>query len=355
MAVLALSNRRNITYAERPDSPVESYAGGVGKAMRILDVAWTDRLHMMAGCLGWSEPVFDENGVFSHIKRVPPVAYPAITTPIGLPQELLKGGQPSNYWLYATAVESIEPIGIDRSSIPSIVGSPAELVARTKDENDMFTHAKARVKISYEALPYRVMTDADARSLGFGQAPDESQMFRYVSRTTQPHAEHLTLPHGAMKWGADAPVGMAGVPATNQTGKIVPTVEIVFTWHQVPGLPEQANKMIGCVNSVAITDYSPGNYQPKTYAIGTLLFLGVETKTYRMSTGVFASDVIYRFKHFSALDPATGLPYSPERGHNYFLGFHAGGYGYYTLEDAAGNGVYKAVDLRKLFTLPDRS
>lgn len=377
MARITLATGKTFEYKERPDSPGESYAGGVGKARRTFDVRWEDRLDFLAGMLGWSEPRFATDGTFLYVKRVPPIPYPAVEVP-GNRFQVVNKRESRDYWLYASSVESIEPIGVNRDRLAKPGPfRPEDLWAVVKDDKDMFAHALARITINYEALPYRVTTDNDMFSMKFQVttagptlgAVDESYMWRYVSRTVQPHAEHLTLPFGVLKWGPDAPTNgaaaagvdpsMAGQVVTNQTGKIVPSIELVFTWHQVPGFPEQAFKMIGRVNSQPIYDYSPGTSRAWTYGAGTLLFLGMELKSYRMSTGVYCNDVVYRMKYFSGINPTTGAPYSPERGHNYFLGFNnrdpattTNGYGYYSLVDAAGNGVYEAADLRQLFTLP---
>ena len=127
----------------------------------------------------------------------------------------------------------------------------------------------------------------------------------------------------------------------------------------MPGYPEQAFKLIGTINSSAIYDYAPGTNKAFTYEAGTLLLTGMELKTYRMATGVYANDVVYRMKYFSAVDPTTGAPYSPARGHNYFLAFSAAaGYSYERLETVptppvAVKGVYEEADFRDLFKLPN--
>lgn len=370
MAFLVLNNKR-IEYRERPDSPRESYSGGTGKCQRVFDVAWSDRLQFLAGMMGWSEPIFNNSGEFQHIKRVLPVGYPAIVVADNK-ANLWGKIEASNYWLYATSIDSIEPVGIDRSTRELIRTNKKEGVEFTvnlKDENDIFKHHTARITLTYEALPYRVANEAAMQSLGFvtdGKI-DESYMWRYVSRTIQPSSEHLTLPFGRLYWEASAPAPLGGSPrgavATNQTGRIVPAMEIVYTWHQVPGIPEHAFNMIGSVNSVAIQDWSPGSGKAWTYAAGTLLFTGMELKTYRMATGIYCNDVIYRMKYFSAVDPTTGATYSPAKGHNHVLGFHAVtgtvpldySYGYYKLVDGSSTnrGIYQEQDLRKLFTLPN--
>lgn len=366
MAFIQLGNRR-IEYRERPDSPKESYSGNTGKCSRTFDVAWTDRLFFLQGMMGWSEPVFGNTGTFQYIKRVQPVGYPAVV--VGDNKASLWGKvEASNYWLYATAIDSIEPLGIDRSDRELLrrnTREGVEFTVNTKTDEDIFKHHTARISLSYEALPYRVADEAAMRSLGFidetGQI-DESTMWRYVSRTIQPSSEHLTLPFGRMKWDASAPTGLANTVATNQTGRIIPSMDIVYTWHQVPGIPDHAFSMIGSINSVVINDWSPGSGKAWSYAAGTLLFTGMELKTYRMATGIYCNDVIYRMKYFSAVEPHTGELYAPPRGHNHFLAFHGitgtapldYKYSYQKLVDGSstGRGVYQEQDLRKLFTLP---
>ena len=201
MAYLNVPGAAAIWYSERPDSPSESYAGGVGKARRVFDVRWTDRLKFLSRMLGYSEPVYFSNGNFSHVKRTPPVAYPPIT--ITSNRRIGQYIEPSEYWLHATSVDNIEPVGIDRSPLERRPpGRASDLVVETRDADNMFTHALARITLSYEALPYRVVTDDGMKSLGFyaSDAPFEYSFYRYVSRTAQPHAEHLTLPFGVLRW-----------------------------------------------------------------------------------------------------------------------------------------------------------
>lgn len=351
MPYLTLPGQTRIWYAERPDSPTEMYAGGIGKAKRTFDVRWEDRVRFMTAVLGWSEPIYTDLGAFSYIRRQPPLAYPAIQ--IVKNSKIGWATEPSEFWLHAVSVDSVEPIGIDRSRLsdPPPSGS-SQIVAETEDPDGLFRHDRARITVSFEALPYRVLAD-DQVPATIALTAAEYNMYRYVSRTIQPHAEHLTLNFGQLFWAADAPGGLANQPATNQVGKIIPSLELVFTWHQVPGFPEQAFNMIGRINSFAITDYAPGTLRSFTYAAGTLLFTGMELKTYRMSTGIYCNDVVYRMKYFSAIDPSTGNKYSPERGHNYFIAPGTTGISYAKLEDAAGRGVYQEADLRELFKLPN--
>lgn len=368
MALMTLASGRSVWYAERPNSPQESYTGGQGKAKRIFDVLWEDRLSFLAGVLGWSEPVFAEDGTFRYIKRIPPLPYPPVSVrSLQRPWGIVEA---TDYWLYATAVESIEPVGVARPNDNSVItqeGTNFRMSYDLKDENEMFKHTYARLTISYDSLPYRPSSDSEMIAHEFvtdAADPDESYLWRYVSRTIQPHAEHLTLPFGRLFWNNDAPGGLAGQMMTNQTGKIIPTMEVVFTWHQVPGFPEQAYKLQGCINSEAISDYSPSTGRVWTYEPGTLLFTNMEVRNYRMATGIYCNDVVYRFKYFSAIEPHTGNVYSPARGHNYFLAFHNSVgvapnnycYSYQKLQDqpaGGGRGVYQEADLRQLFTLPN--
>lgn len=360
-----------ISYVERPGSPRESYSQqGGARVQRIFDVSWEDRWYFCRALLGFS--LTNGAGSLNYITRITPEPYPGAGRVVG--------GSDETYWLFAHAIESIEPIGPGGKDISQATpGMPTRV---TRDADNTFTYQKARITVSYESAPYKIIPTSDFLRLDSVKAsnttigsliksvdltpvqqflsidprsttnffPDESCLARYVSRHVQPTAEHLTLPFGQMLYQPDAPLppGQKASPAINGIGRIIPNMELQYIWHQVPAVPNHILKYLGTVNLTEFVDRTPSldpNYSNnlgKSYAVGTLLLVAIEVKPYRQITGAFAYDIVYRMKHFSALKPPKPpalLPtlFDPEKGHNYFIRFKNIG----TLPDGTEGPVYQ--------------
>jgi hypothetical protein len=218
-------------------------------------------------------------------------------------------------WLYATQVERIEGIGVS-----------------VNEGDDVAEYEFARVTVIYESLTYDVKEDNEIHQTD--GAPDESRMERFVTRTTEPTAEFITLPQGAYKWKGTT------LPVVGSHGRIISALNLTYTWHQVPRIPPsvKTSKLIGCVNSAEFDGYPAG----------TLLVTAVELTPYRMIGGLRVYDIKYRVSY---KDPDHN-----QRGHNYFYRYHdnvverlaltAGG-----ADDGAT--VYAKTDYKYLFSLSD--
>jgi hypothetical protein len=370
MAILQNGPLPPVDYSERPGSPEESYVGQEGKVTRTFDVAWDERWLFMQSALGFSYVATANGGKF--VTRFPPWAYPGVQD--------VDFASVDN-WLYATSVERVEGLGY-----------PSDLVRgqNPKDAQDVYRYEIARVTLGFTSLSYRVFTDEQMANLvlnegdgTFSQAaldsygnPDEASLLRYVSRHVQPNSEYLRLPGGQMLWATNDSGGMLQAPsgAVGQ-GKILATLEIQYTWHQVPLFPRHIFDYIGCVNndgtlgapaalldlssgSLVFQDNAPGLVGTGNFAPGTLLLTGIELKPYRQIVGTYAFDITYRMKYFSAINPQTGQKYSPERGHNYFLRWQGGtNYGYELLTATGrpdGRPVYDKKNFANLFRLTEQ-
>lgn len=133
-------------------------------------------------------------------------------------------------------------------------------------ELDQITHKFAKVTANYSPLPY-------------GVGDDDWDYFSFKTNQTQ---EYLAF-EGNL-WFADqgTPRGSGRFIAA-QPGIRVPIVELLVTWHKVPGkLEDPYNSPIldtvldlqGAINSKPI-QLKPGG---KTYAVGTVLFQGCDDR-----------------------------------------------------------------------------
>ncbi len=161
----------------------------------------------------------------------------------------------------------------------------------------------AIVEVEYEAITYLLKTD--------GQIANERE--RYVTIDPKPNGDYLSLPTGGMKWTTEyAAKTQLAYPAQN--GVIVPTIDYVITWHQIPApcLPLGViNKLIGRVNNKELALDLKENTSGKTFGGHTLLLTGVELERKIAPYGGWYYDIKYTMKHFRPT-------------HNRFLDFHDG-------------------------------
>ncbi len=323
----------NITYSERPNSPMESYKGQMYTVQRVFDVAWGDRWTFALALLGDSQVITAVDAPYG--------AYVSRTIPQGYRTQLLGPGT-NDRWMFPVSIDSMEPIGAD-------VGYDANDVAQyTRGDAK---HAGARITVSYEGTHYKVFTDADMLTRGYVQTdpytgltneqigdnteyPDESSLGRYCSVFVQPMAEYLSLPFNALKWveindkanndpgmakalgnvAQDGTKTYAGANVTNSYGRIIPSTEVNVTWHMVPKVPSAMYTGLGKVNAGTFTD----PYDRFTAAPGQLLLTNAELKPYRWIGGKYLFDISYKFKLFKPA-PQPGDPgYNAAANHDLF-------------------------------------
>lgn len=349
-----------LKYYTLKESLSESYTGNTARVKATYVCHWTRRWEFCFVMLGYSEILTHSSGR-KYVSRKLPHGY--------------QGTYKSNFsdvsnqkdyglpWLWATSIENIEGV---RHTGTTSRGAP---------QNEL-----AKVTLNYEALPYRLVSDTDMMTLnewlsGFSGVPDESKsLARYVSKFVQPSAEYFALPFGKFYWVLDDD---SVPPVTgSQLGYIVPSMEIAYTWHQVPKLqtvaaappsyavPDAIRKTLGSVNNDTFDGYEKG----------TLLLTSVEVKPYRWIGGAHYSDITYKMKHLKQTKPfnkttkVQGEEYSGEaRGHNWFLymptAFNVRTFPPYEHHLITHNGnprdhatdpgmpLYKEMDFKKLFQI----
>lgn len=306
-------------YEAAQDSPVYVFTSQGSRAERTFIVAWAQRDTFVKGILGFPTIQYtsgmEDRAFSSYVGRVVPNALPDIFEPIGSDS---RGRVPGN-WLYATQVSKM--VGLE----------PTGLLG----EDGVAEYNWAVVTVLYEGLTYKVKTDnelvAESPWLNAGSwsgepnpaplgLPWEFFLERYVTRTAKPTAEFLNLGRGKMYWVI--PDADPVIPFAEATSILVPGVEYVYTWHQVPFLPRAAKLHIGKVNRDWFDPDNEGRFETggsefNGFTPGTLLYASCEVKPYRMGSGAFVQDITYRMKYLEA--PVTERQPHRGRGHNYFL------------------------------------
>lgn len=262
--------------------PQLSYQSRVHRCERTFRVWPYDKSWAFcAWMLGWSKlgpsPGSSDCGVY----RVTPQPMPIFNRPNGKP------------FAYATDVvrhEGGRPDGIKFSPFDgtTVVGN----------------FWWADVTIAYGSVPYKMLADADMTKNPYSLDPDEASLARFVSRSTAPSGKHIQFPAGSLRWEgvASSSPGSAGQDeiSTQTMGKVLPFIDLVYTWHEVPAIPYAVYSHIGTVN------YTPFDGR----AAERLLLVGVDITPRRMVTGDRAFDIAYRMK-YGDIDGT--------KNHNYFF------------------------------------
>jgi hypothetical protein len=290
---------KKIPYRELKGSPQISFQGEGLVVKRVFETPWEFMPRFATLLLGDARRVLTtEEDAFSTpfygVERDLPDVYSVFS------DLQPKFGRGALVW--AQAIESIDGVGL-MDQADSLHGGTTSA-----------SYELARLTVRYESVTYPIIPDDDNGLHGSAASdgrvvPLESNLQRYVTRVVQPAAEALTLPPQAYKFVTDQN------PLLGAALHIVPSSEVHYIWHRVPGRPKAVTQTIGCVNRGLFDGWSDG----------TLLLLAVEVKPYKWITGRRLCDITYKMKYFSALDPQTDREYSPPRGHNYFLRYFRGG------------------------------
>lgn len=218
-------------------------------------------------------------------------------------------------WLYAVEAETAGGVGV-----PGTGARERQLYYYGASASaDGYAH----IVVTYRALDYNVLTDAEAASQTVLK-----EMSRYVSRYDTYSAEAIEIPHHAFKYTADnvqIPTGIA---------KILTKKELTYVWHEVPDVPEiNIEACHGLVNSALFDNYYPAE---------TLLFIAPDKKRYRATTGRIVWELTYKFS------------YRPQGWNKVYRRAGAGGPGFYAVISNDSNSLkpYQSVDFVKLFEVP---
>jgi|SRR5579884_1879453 len=302
-----------LDYKELKESGKEAYSPGASTANRVFMTNWLVRVNFIDALLGFS--YLDAN---NNVKRILPDPHPEIPT----------------FYAEDASVEGFGVLGLGA-----------------------FRWTNAKITSNYKPRDYFVLADNQVTS----------ELQRYTSRTAAFAADYLTI-GGGMKFVT------SGIVLAAPPGRITTSMELQYTWHEVPALPTSPfiipnltaiNNCIGKVNSTAF-DVSGGNYPA-----GTVLFCGVDPKmvTPKLSVpttvnGNFAWEITFKFLYrnngtwgggSSSYVPGSGFVGGGGgeiAGHN-FLWDQANARWDLVTSDGTASGprIYQSADLNTLWTI----
>lgn len=315
-------NDPGVTYTEHIEAtrgPEEHFTHEGASAVRYLDVSWPTRFRAIRAILG-AAVALPNIGNLIPLGRKPPLPYPGAVNALG------------NYYLFATRVDTmpIKPTGLvsdDGGSGGGGIGlgllfntvDPVVRIASKNRTSNIFmglglpfaTYQIARLKITYETLPYEVLADEKLMSLALRRLtqsayPDESGLARYVSRRVSPAGEILPVPTGVFKWvKAGTPAIEIGVP------KLMISFNLAITWHEIP------QQLVPCssinttlASGTGVIETTLGKMNDSYFngwPMGSLLLVACELKPQRNLFGVRIWQITYFFKH---LLPVSGFTHT---------------------------------------------
>lgn len=301
----------DLGFREEPDSPEESYSTGQGATVRRTFLGpWPNRLLFIQQNLGFSYLTYlgftgTRLAPVITLNRRLPVGYAEYPRADSLGNFPFPDCTQGDQGVYPSFLPDrrdlpwIFPVSVDR-----ICG--VKPIGRTQFSR-VGLYQQAKVTLTYASLPYDVAYDEEVSSVVYddngnlivdsaGNAIkriDESSLKRFVEKTVQPNAQYLTLPLGFAKWKSD------GTAFNSGHGRIIGSVDYVYTWHAAPAIPAAARHYLGSVNNVTFDGKKPG----------LMLYTGCQIQRYIGPHGLKQYNIAYRLKYFEAVNPKTGQPY----------------------------------------------
>ena len=203
-------------------------------------------------------------------------------------------------WLYAAKVEQIGSVGSANVTTDLDSYGIVEAVDRQGVPNAIGTPGRAHLVVTFESVPYNVISDHDMGQLGY------TEIERWVTREDDYAVESLEL-KGIFKF---VPAGAAdNIPADAKPIKIMGYRKYRYTWHQVPvsGFPLSA--ISNCVGKINSAIFDPNHLNA---AVGTLLCVAPTSHPpTRNVAGARIRDITYNFIYRrdgwnNILRPSTG-------------------------------------------------
>ncbi len=293
--------------------------GGVTKPIFIVDIPWTTQPK------NTSAYAVTIPAKTNYVSRIIPHQDPMlawlyaeqVARAIGVGNDLGTGtrnqananaftiGDPAGFNVNALAPNA--PFAGGYAVNPADFNTGAENVFKLADYNFY------RLTIAYTARSYDIVSDSDmialSQNAGFSEAidannnPDESSLFRNVTRIFRPGTTALTLPNKSLYFVSTGAVGGAIDCPSNSIPKLLPDSDVAYRWENVPldCIPSNffntltwpaIENSLGKINLVAF-DGQPG---------GTMLLNAVELEPARQADGSRSYHLVYRFKFRDQVD-----------------------------------------------------
>jgi hypothetical protein len=153
-----------------------------------------------------------------------------------------------------------------------------------------FYDGAARIKVTFRKPPYEILTDAELALLN----PPITEAKRYVTREKAWAIQALPLAKVVGQQLLFTAGPYAGLVIPEAGVLLQGTQQLVYTWHQVPDVPETAHR--ACLGRVNASQFDPVYGRP-AYPPGTLLCQAPKVERKEMVTGRVAWEITYRFDY----------------------------------------------------------
>lgn len=244
----------------------------------------------------------------------------------------------------ATAVKNAEDVAATRLVVPMIayVTKPGSALAAPESYSmppEYTEDGLARFRVTYRPLPYEVRTD---RQMAQADWLSKGELERYVQREVNYSLKAFQVPAGQLKFYEGPFVGTA-VPAPGSIPFGIQ--ELLYTWHDVPDVPE--NAIADCEGKVNANAFD-GAFGAPTYPAQTLLCQA--PKKFRIPRNV-RGRVTWRIVYSFLYQPFGWNKFPGGTGGNNF-GFYGATIGGAAPAADGSNLIYKLADFASLFTQP---
>lgn len=218
--------------------------------------------------------------------------------------------------------------------------------AAGKDANNVGCFNEARMRVTYSAPLYPILTDAELTAAAGTTFPDEASLLRYCTIDQQAAAKFQTIPsYSPLVWSSRAGAPGDGGPTignsvTNTRVVLLFEGDLTVTWHDVPielYSKVKIKSIVGKTNSAAFG--SPESILGESYPVGTLVCGVPKKRLKRMTNGKFGFDVTYYFKYYP-----FGANYFYFMDRNKTPGFYPAAF-----DTTGAKPLYESADFRALF------
>lgn len=231
-------------YSSQGESPRVSLEPDRSTAVRTVDTRWEDRWAFAENVIGSSQLGLSQNGKAT-IRRIDPWRFPRPAFGSGLG------------WLWASKIST------------SGVGKPSGECFDGNNNEAQAVYKYARHTITYETRTYDILSDTEYYST-YGQAMDESDLKRYITKVVRPQGEFLALDGNSYHYGGLVDARGDAQPLKRGISKPIISFNLSLTWHLIPyeaipskfhnaaGPNHAIDRTLGCVNNKAFAGWPIG-------------------------------------------------------------------------------------------------
>lgn len=231
------------------------------EVVRGFDIPWSNKDVWIANCLGW---VTCKPADAIQITRHAPWQHPTIPWLYAQKADVLNGlGVPGidggPLAAKTPLVHFYDPKNLSLPS-PKIPGSPNADATKA-----IAPDGYARIAVTFRSLLYEALDNNDPQFAGKNPG-DAIELGRYVTRGKGYAVENLRIDGASYQFAG-------GTPVMDYSYQIYPTIQLVYTWHDVPCSPQVG--ALACIGTVNLNTFDT---QGGNWPVGTLLCFAPDEK-----------------------------------------------------------------------------